>query len=109
MSIEQLEEGKRWVSSTLTELATSGSVEIERADWRQSVDDVRARAESLVLEARGRRFIARFPLAQLEDIPGDLGLRIGVEDYLRNLVARMTAQSGPRGPRGPHCDGSSLP
>lgn len=95
MSHEQREEGKRWVNSTLLELATRSALGIDRADWYQSVDDVRTGTESLVLESRGQRFVERFPLAQLEDLPGDSGVRNGVEDYLHRLVTRMANPPDP--------------
>lgn len=91
MSSEQREEGKQWVTSILLGLATNSGLTIDGADWHRSADDARAMTESLVLEAQGQRFVEPFPLAQLEDIPGDSGVRGDIEQRLRGLVARMVS------------------
>jgi hypothetical protein len=83
MPNEQREEGKHWVISTLLRLAANSAPIIDRADWHRSADDARASTESLGLEAQGQRFVETFPLAQLEDIPGDSG----VEAALKNTFA----------------------
>ena len=91
MSMEQVEEGRRWIEATLVELATGSAVKIDRVEWHRSADDVRAGTESLALEAQGQRLVERFRLADLEDIPGDSGVRNGVEGYLVTLVVRIAA------------------
>lgn len=92
MSTDQ-DNGKLWINTTLQGLAAERALTIDRAEWHRSVDDVKAGAESLILEAGGRRFIERFRLADIEDIPGDSGVRSEVAHYLVGLMERIADDS----------------
>ena len=93
MTMEQMENGKRWVEETITKLATEYNVPVADLLWGEGGKDFDSNMLSLVFFLGNKRYVEKFSRNSLEDCPGSENVRVQLENRLRRLIRSTTSQS----------------
>ena len=90
MTMEQMENGKRWVEQTIMKLATEYDVPVADLVWGEGEKDFDSNMLSLVYFIEKKRYVKKFIKDSLEDCPGSENVRVQLENRLRHLIRSKT-------------------
>jgi hypothetical protein len=86
MSQEQMQQGIRWVTETLQELASRAGLSFSHVQWRQNDQDFDREIQSLTFRSGEREVVQKFSRESLEDCPADSSVQNDLRDQLDLLI-----------------------
>ena len=86
MSQEEMQQGIRWVTETLREMASKTGVPVADVQWRQSDRDFDREIHSLIFKSGEKEVVQKFSRESLEDCPADASVQNNLRDQIELLI-----------------------